>query len=96
MSAMFRKQRSASRIYESYTRLKDDNEFLCGCSHLCSHTSKSLSILRAVSVPWQLKFKAKFKGARYDKERIQEKKNLRACVCIENLKKGIDASISLR
>lgn len=81
MSAMFRKQRSASRIYESYTRLKDDNEFLCGCSHLCSHTSKSLSILRAVSVPWQLKFKAKFKGARYDKERIQEKKNLRS-VCV--------------
>lgn len=70
MSAMFRKQRSASRIYESYTRLKDGNEFLCGCSHLCSRTSKSLSILRAVSVPWQLEFKVKFKGAWYNKERI--------------------------
>lgn len=93
MSAMFRKQRSASRsIYESYTRLKDGNEFLCGCSHLCSRTSKSLSILRAVSVAWQLEFKVKFKGGTTKKEQ-RRKRIFVACVCIENLKKGIDASI---
>lgn len=87
MSAMFRKQRSASRsIYESYTRLKDGNEFLCGCSHLCSRTSKSLSILRAVSVPWQLEFKVKFKGAWYNKERTEEKKNLRSVRVYRKLK----------